>query len=776
MLRLIKERIAEIASEVNELHPLLQEVFRRHPKITSVERTHGQDEKGADFILSRLDDVLGDSEYIGVVAKRGKIHTDLTDVNRQIWECTNLPHKIEGGKKEVALSQVWIVSTGTITNGAQERIHAKYRGTNVKFINGDRLASMVDELVPFYWARVDLPVSTYLSDVKARSEQLDKTLDLMQLEGESLHIDQDVVHVEIDPYNTEKRKKRRKIAPVDVTRELATNKALLIEADMGGGKSKLIRRLAQHYGDVATFTEEKLLPIHATFRELIDDYGSDLHKLLTEKIPNATQEALTDDVVYLFLIDAVDEKAMPPEELSETLAAVANAVHEEQRYKLVLTSRHISNVDFDKRLSNSLARYEIAPLSVTRIVRFLNVICHRLNLHTRIIEDLQRSNLFDHLPRNPIAAVLLGQLLTEKNQRELPSTMTELYQKYMELSLGRWDMQKGLQSQQEFETLQNVLMELAAYVIENELEAINAQEVEGMFRKYLDERNFRIEAKQLVDQAVDRANVLARSSDSYVVWFKHRSFAEFLYAKWLLSRGTLQPDNRAFEMYWTNVYFFALGLQKDAPELLEALIDLPPQDLGHRWMKLFNLADFLMAAYSTPYRVINRGVLEGILEAARLFNDAAEGRAASPFDKLSRMQLLYFIQLVTRDNYGYEFLAPALEEAAAKLLENGEETQIRAYAVFLVCVAYIDAGRGESFDWLLEDFEGYLPLDLRLALWHEGDELETRNKAIKKLRRNVEAALSSSAGFRKEARDLHRRPVVLLEQEDKNYANHDDGG
>lgn len=137
---------------------------------------------------------------------------------------------------------------------------------------------------------------------------------------------------------------------------------------------------------------------------------------------------------------------------------------------------------------------------------------------------------------------------------------------------------------------------------------------------------------------------------------------------------------------------------------------------------------------------------------------------ASPFSKLSRMHLLYFIQLLVRDNYGYDFLAPALKEAAESLFEGEEDAQTRAYALFLLSVAYIDAGRGDSFDWLLEEFEGFLPLDLRLAVWHEGDQLEARNKAIKKLRRNIKIAYRDSQ-FRDQARRLHERPIALLEQE-----------
>lgn len=151
------------------------------------------------------------------------------------------------------------------------------------------------------------------------------------------------------------------------------------------------------------------------------------------------------------------------------------------------------------------------------------------------------------------------------------------------------DARKGLQAQQEFETLENVLMNLSAYMLENEIDIMSSKEVEERFHEYLSERNLKVEVEQLIERAVKRADILARSSDGHSIWFKHRSFAEFLYAQWLRKHRRLEPSVRAFELYWASTYFFSLGLQKDAPELLEALIDLPPEKEGHRWMKVISL-------------------------------------------------------------------------------------------------------------------------------------------------------------------------------------------
>ena len=150
MIQDIQDQIKNIKLEVTELHPLLHEVFSRHPSITRVEYTHGSNEKGADFILARQHEVLKREEYIGVVAKVGKIHQKLSSVQTQVQECLLLPRFLEQGKKEIYLSEVWVVASSTITPGAKAKIRAIHKSSKIHFVSGDDLAILVDECVPYY--------------------------------------------------------------------------------------------------------------------------------------------------------------------------------------------------------------------------------------------------------------------------------------------------------------------------------------------------------------------------------------------------------------------------------------------------------------------------------------------------------------------------------------------------------------------------------------------------------------------------------------------------
>jgi hypothetical protein len=49
------DRIKNINDEVNELHPLLKDLFRAIPDIRQVQYTQGNRENGADFVLTKTD-------------------------------------------------------------------------------------------------------------------------------------------------------------------------------------------------------------------------------------------------------------------------------------------------------------------------------------------------------------------------------------------------------------------------------------------------------------------------------------------------------------------------------------------------------------------------------------------------------------------------------------------------------------------------------------------------------------------------------------------------
>ena len=82
-----------------------------------------------------------------------------------------------------------------------------------------------------------------------------------------------------------------------------------------------------------------------------------------------------------------------------------------------------------------------------------------------------------------------------------------------------------------------------------------------------------------------------------------------------------------------------------------------------------------------------------------------------------------------------------MEEAALKIDYSNHDEQVKAYSIFFLNVAYIDASTDQSFDFLLKDHSKHLPLDLSLALIHEFEDIKKRTLLMKKHEKHVKKVL-----------------------------------
>lgn len=156
------ERIKSLDDEVKEVHPVLKELFRNIPYVTEVNYTQGNREMGADFVLTKYDDNLLEQDYIGVIVKSTTIKQNHDDVRRQIRECEQA-RPIEGGKKEIYLTEVWIVTSKDITRSAKDSIHHEYKNARIKFFDAEKIVKLIDLHYPKYWDFANFNLSNYLT-------------------------------------------------------------------------------------------------------------------------------------------------------------------------------------------------------------------------------------------------------------------------------------------------------------------------------------------------------------------------------------------------------------------------------------------------------------------------------------------------------------------------------------------------------------------------------------------------------------------------------------
>lgn len=747
MSLLLKARIVNIKEEVKELHPLLDTIFHKMPSLMKVEYTHGPTERGADFILTKESPEFGDTEYVGVIVKVGKIVQGISNVTEQIEECT-LRRISPSGKKEIYLSEVWVVANGTITEGAKEKIWNSYKSQKVKFVDINQLTKWVQTYVPDYGVDVDIQDYNLIVKQKESCVEREQKFSLLPKEREAQYLIPEIIHIDDEFSPTETIK--------NIYNRVEKSKFISIESQMGGGKTKLLNNIVEYFSDIEVYKEKRICPIYLTSREAIHSDKS-LMGLIQEKVAafNLREDKRRK---FLVLIDGLDEAKPNDVDISTRVVSLIEETELNDNLKLVIASRDISNEIIEKNIFFRNNRYRIKPLRLNGMIRFLEVLCAGVNLRARFIEDLKKSDLFKVLPKTPIAAIILAKLISEGSE-ELPMNLTELYAKYCELSLGRWDIDKGLKTQKQYEALDAIISNIAAYMLQNELPSLSKIEAKQKFREYLDERNLDIDSDTLFDEMLDRSSILVQDQINGTIAFKHRSFAEYFFAKYLISKQRVEITSDIFHPYWANSYFFYVGLKRDCPELLEEIIDLPVEHEGMRLSRLVNMGSLLLAGYQSPYWVIEKGINNVFVDAGKYFTDVNERKIDSFLEVLPPLHLLSVFHNIVEEGYGYKFL----KEAIVKSIEENATKKLNCdsmpYSLFFLDSIRFKLGEPKLFDKLLDLYDDNLPTILALAIGHEAKRLDYSSPIIKKVQKRISKNCKKSLSFRTDVLKLYEESI-----------------
>ncbi len=757
----LKEKKTKLAGleEVNQLHPIVNELLHKIPGINYIELTHGTNEMGADFVVSKVDEILDTTVYIGIIIKTESLLQSNQDVFRQIDEC-DVERIIQNGGKKIYLNEIWIITSGTIANNFQKKVYEKYKNRNIQFIDSLKLISLIDEYYSFYWNDIPFYTNEYLHNMEMKV--LEETNKYSLIPSGTIYVQPDI-HSQEDLRNFKKRK--QKLNNIEILDAIKKHKHLLIEGSMGTGKSTIIRKIVEHYSQPGNFNESKILPIKIEFSSLITDYEYDLIKVIDSHINQNIIDELKDKYEILIIVDSLDE-AKAVENIEDILNTIISQSETLSNIKVLFASRFL-NIDSATPLNTSIARYEIAPLSLTKIKTFVNNICQSLHIPDRFIEDLKKSSLYKCLPRNPIAAILLAKIIAN-NQQDLPSSIPELYMKYLELSLGRWDLDKGLQSQKEYDAAINVIKELSVYMVNNDIHSISFKEVKERFQAYFSERNMKVDIDELLERIMSRSEIISFNGDKYTVSFKHRSFMEFFYAL-SFTLSDMPVNLEIFDIYWSNIFFFYLGIKKDCPEIIQKVIDLKPETESQRWHRLYNLPNFLLAAYSTPYSKINLGVKSVIVEAATEYVKIKSGEYPSPFAVLPGIRLLWLMQSFMGDVLSYQYFDKALDNSVLLIYADPSlDNEIKMYSLLFIGCVLLGLGNQEPFNYLLDEFKKELPLDLLVLLKYRNEDVINQSKLLKSHIKRVNKLMKdNSLTIRTSLNELHNKPLYSKENKQK---------
>ena len=733
----ITKSLKGLKREVEDIHPHLKAFLPQLPGVERVEYTHGPGELGADFILT-IKDIIS-TNYVGVVVKRGGIsQKNIFEVENQIEQCLTVKRPIHGGKHESRLHKVWVIFTGLLSANVKKVIEAKSR-PGVDFIDVDKLAELMYNYKYSFDSNLPSSISVCLKTQSLIAKQSqNQTIGLGIDAVDDIYINQKVVKLEYPQYRSNKQYRKIKHQSMLIERAVEDNKYLIIYGEPGSGKSKMLCKILSHYATDSVYKKTNAIPLIVSCKDMQDIYDMNIANMITDF---KSEHSLPAECSYIVIIDGIDELDLSRDErlkCIEDLRKDAFKGNDVIVRRLIFASR-----DYFEDKSIDIPIYKISPLSTNEIIPLIKTHLDHLDSVNRIVQDIRQSDIFHSLQQNPLAVIILISLLKdEKGIHELPANLTELYSKYAECSLGRWDtgVHEG-KKQRRYEASKSILSNIAKYMIDHSMAAMSQKQAEGFFDCYLRERNLGIDPNELFNDVTQRSDLLCLNDG--VFRFRHRVIGEFFYACKFTEEDIDNHQESVFDIKWVTILYFYVGLQKDCAPLLEKISNIRPRHESGVVLKAMNMSNILLAGYASPYDGIQKALQNTFVETSEYVEDIINGRVDAKIASLSTMHVLIIFRIIMDYKYSRDFFKRAIEESILRMEDMKISDNVKSTSMFLINMPYKSLGGDNVFESMIQKIsQNNIPMHIRLAIKHESDAMENFGHNLKKFVRHMKRSVN----------------------------------
>jgi hypothetical protein len=361
----------------------------------------------------------------------------------------------------------------------------------------------------------------------------------------------------------------------------------------------------------------------------------------------------------------------------------------------------------------------VLPMNNRSVAKLLENLLGRGKKYVDVLRALSESGLNKSLPKTPLVVTIIAILHEQLEMDEVPATVGDLYDMFLQVYLGRWSTHlAGTQAgPPAYQLRLSVLREVAYFLHDTQQVVAPLNQVAPIVDRYLLERGLPNQGLDLLKDIAEHSGILILltpegfgadtpsksevSSDLLSVTFYHHSFQEYLVASRYAQPGRDSEElvSRFLDPWWSNVVTFFVSIVKDAPTVLDKLVETQIPDNPLRCLHVsLQLGHVLQAAIQTPTDARSRGCLHGsdLIQAFySAYSDlVAHGNAPA---NLSRLHLLFILGVLYSVAYGSAYLAPAQRQAFETLLDRflsatGDERMLYGLRAFCSAAAIADRG------------------------------------------------------------------------------------
>ena len=272
----------------------------------------------------------------------------------------------------------------------------------------------------------------------------------------------------------------------------------------------------------------------------------------------------------------------------------------------------------------STSTYELLPFQFSQALKLFERLVTDRGVLSALEHGLER--LKGQVTFPPLALILLIEIA--EAQREIPASVTELYDRFSDITLGRYDRDKGIEVVFEYIVKKRFLSELAYHeYFERDRLEIGREEYDVFVNGYAEKYKWEVATLERFSDEMARAGIIRLDR---LVSFHHRSFLDYFAALWIHDNRESLPDLEEFvtrvyfNLDWHEVAFFYVGLKREISDSLLnqifAVQDGDPETITQKFM----VGRLLQAGWYSPTKTKLEGIRNAVDEAPQLTNGLRE--------------------------------------------------------------------------------------------------------------------------------------------------------
>ena len=698
-----------------------------------IQHTHqyGRPELGKDIIAS-LEHTLDDDEWYAFIVKKGRIigNTDIIEnVKNQIKQAFEYPYEtIEG--KQIKINKVRVLSNETISKGAREAIGKSNdlsTYTNYEFWWDEKLIELIDKHYPDFWLPGDLFAKEYTNRITniIETEFEIKELSVTKLpESKVRKLLQLFVTPQIVEFVSVKdRKIKKKIQPkkISINDICASKENFIIKGDPGSGKSRLMNEIISQLLDPQLITDTKTYPIKLrlqALREIDFNIEKALEHEIKRVLPDSDYKSNFDEAQFVIFIDSIDE--LYREEIGELIKEISLAeINSKCRY--IISARSLENINLT---TSDLEFREILLLNFNRdqIELFVKRYFEDINRGKRLLEVLRESNILEKLPTTPLTVTLIS-IIYEDTDYEIPATLTDIYNDFTNILLGKLEIKKRTQLI-DLELKKRVFSHVAHQLIQSKKFEIQKPEFISMIESFLEPKGI-ILNREDIERLVENSGIIYTDNNG-LVGFKHQSFLEY-FAAFEIFYVTNSHDELVSnfnDVNWQNSAIFYAGFSKDMPWFINEIIaEIPDNNIRDWFLNVGGMGYLCQALYMTDITHRSKLIERALDDMIKTFHELKNATKEQGFFRDMPLHLLgstimYWFNM----NFRSVTTIACLENLFDKIVSNdpdklGYENFETGFKLFLIATTlanqYLD--KYEKLNMLIE-FDCFLKDPLLVVL------------------------------------------------------------